>query len=82
MKASSCRKVAEQFTAAQIEAAIEAVTEREEEILDVPGEDMGERLTHLLVGLRIRARIDAGEDPKEAFRAELGQVRDTLTNEA
>ncbi len=81
MKASSARKVAEQYTSAQIAEAIEAITEREEEILAVDGEDMGERLTHLLVGQRIRTRVDAGEDLKSAFRAEFAQVRDTLAND-
>lgn len=81
MKASSCRKVAETYTATQIAEAIEAITEREEEVLEVPGEDMGERLTHLLVAQRIRAQVDAGVPLKEAFRQELGKVRDTVSND-
>jgi len=81
MKAKSARQVAESYTSEQIAEAIEAITEREEEILDVQGEDMGERLTHLLVGARIRARMDDGEDLKTAFRAEFGKVRDTLAND-
>lgn len=81
MKASSCRAVAERYSASQIAEAIEAITEREEEILDVPGEDMGERLTHLLVGQRIRGLVDEGMPLKQAFRQELGRVRDTITND-
>lgn len=81
MKASAAKKAAKAYSSAQLAAAIEAVTEREEEILDVEGEDLGERLTHLLLAQRIRARMDAGEALKDAFRAELGGVRQLLTND-
>ena len=80
MKAGAVRKVASAYTVEQIDEAIEAYTEREEELLEVGGDDPGERLTHLLLGRRVRARIDAGEDPKSAFRAEMGAVRETLKN--
>jgi len=81
MKAGAVRKVAQDYSVNQIDAAIEAITEREEEVLVVEGEDMGERLTHLLLGRRVRARVDAGEDLKSAFRAEMGAVRGTLQND-
>lgn len=81
MKASDVRKAAKAYDSDQIAAAIEAITEREEETLDVGGADMGERLTHLLLAQRIRARVDGGEDLKDAFRAVLGEVRETLQNE-
>lgn len=80
MKAGAVRKVANDYSLEQIDEAIEAYTEREEELLSVDGDDAGERLTHLLLGRRVRARIDAGEDAKAAFRAEMGAVRDTLKN--
>ena len=81
MKAGAVRTVANAYSVAQIDAGIEAITEREEDLLEVEGEDMGERLTHLLLGRRVRARMDAGEDAKAAFRAEMGAVRGTLKNE-
>lgn len=80
MKAGAVRSVALDHTLSEIDAAIEAITEREEEVLEVEGDDMGERLTHLLLARRVRARIDAGEDEKSAFRAEMGAVRGTLKN--
>jgi len=80
MKAGAVRKVAKAYSIEQIDAGIEAITEREEEILEVDGDDMGERLTHLLLGRRVRSRVDAGEDLKTAFRAEMGAVRGTLKN--
>ena len=81
MKAKAVRHCANTFSSDEIAAGIEAITEREEEVLEVEGEDMGERLTHLLLAQRIRARIDAGEDAKAAFRAEMAGVRETLANE-
>lgn len=82
MKAGAVRKVAKAYSSVQIAEAIEAITEREEEILEIDGEDMGERLTHLLLAARIRAAVDEGEELKAAFRAVMGDVRETLTNEA
>lgn len=80
MKAAAVRRVAERYSTAELSDAIRAAVEEEREILDVDGEDAGERLTHLLLAQRIRARMDAGEDLKEAFRTEMGSVRETLTN--
>jgi hypothetical protein len=80
VKAAVVRGVATRFTVVELDEGIRAITEEEREVLDIEGDDIGERLTHLLLARRIRARIDAGEDPKSAFRAEMGQVRDTLAN--
>jgi hypothetical protein len=81
MKAGAVKKVAKAFTSAEIADAIEALTEREEEILDVVGDDIGERLTHLLLGQRIRARMDDGVALKDAFREEMASVRGVLKND-
>ena len=59
---------------------MEAIAEQEVDELGVEGEDLGEKLTHLMLAARIRRRIDAGEDAKSAFRAEMGGVRDLLKN--
>ena len=45
------------------------------------GADLGEKLTHVMLAIRVRGRIDRGEDPKDAFRAEMAGVRDLLENE-
>lgn len=81
MKANVVRKMAELHALEALEAAIESISENELEILDCEGEDMGERLTHLLLAARIRRRTDAGEPLKDAFRAEMASVRETLQNE-
>lgn len=80
MKAAVVRQLALAHDLGTLRRAADAIAEREEEILPVEGDDIGERLTHLLLAARIRERIDRGEDPKEAFRAEMSAVRDVLTN--
>ena len=80
MNAGVVRKLAGEHSLVTLEAAVEAISERGEEILEVSGEDIGERLTHLLLAARVRRRVDAGEDLKDAFRAEMASVRDVLTN--
>lgn len=81
MKASVIRKLAEQHELAALEAAAEAIAEREEDVLGVDGVDLGEKLTHVMLAQRVRARADAGEDLRDAFRAEMATVRDLLANE-
>ncbi len=80
MKAGAVRKLATERTLTELEAAANAIVEEERELFDVDGDDLGERLTHLLLAARVRARADKGEDLKEAFRAEMAAVRDVLSN--
>ena len=81
MKAAVVRKLAGDHTAAELEAGAEAIAEREEDELGVEGDDLGEKLTHLMLALRVRQRVDAGEELKAAWRDEMRSVRALLTNE-
>lgn len=81
MKAAVVRKLAGDHTAAELEAGAEAIAEREEDELGVDGDDLGEKLTHLMLALRVRQRVDAGEELKAAWRDEMRSVRALLTNE-
>lgn len=82
MKAPVVRAAAAAYDLDQIAAAIEAIAERgEEPAIPVDGDDLGEKLTHLLLAQRIRTRMAAGEDLKDAFRAEMAAVRGTLAND-
>ena len=80
MKAAVVKTLAERHDAAALEAAAEAIAEEGACPLEVEGDDLGEQLTHLMLAARIRRRVEAGEDPKAAFRAELAGVRAILTN--
>jgi NTP pyrophosphatase (non-canonical NTP hydrolase) len=81
MKAKEIRRLAGAHQTSELLEAIEAVTEEERELLDVAGDDLGERLTHLLLASRIRARMDDGDSLKDAFRAEMSEVRGVLAND-
>jgi hypothetical protein len=81
VKASVIRKLAAEHDAAALQSAIDALIEEERDILGVEGEDDGERLTHCNLALRVRERVDAGVDPREAFREVMGGVRDLLQND-
>jgi hypothetical protein len=80
VKAGAVRKLAAERRFEELEAAANSIIEAEIDLFEVEGDDMGERLTHLMLAQRIRARMDKGEDLKEAFRAEMAAVRDVLSN--
>lgn len=81
MKAAAVRRLANERSADELAHAIEALVDAEQDELGVEGDDLGEKLTHLMLAQRVRARIDAGEDPTVAFRSEMASVRTVLTNE-
>lgn len=81
MKATVVRHLAERYGMNELAVGAEAIAEYGEDRLGVEGDDLGEKLTHLLLAMRIRTRVDAGEALKDAFRAEMANVREVLTNE-
>ena len=81
MKASSIRKIAEQFTLAELANAAEVIAEEERDPLGIEGEDLGEKLTHVMLAMRIREKVEAGQDLRTAFREQLAEVRSLLENE-
>lgn len=80
MKAPVVRELAERFDTPALEAFVEAISENEADPPEIGGDDPGEKLTHVLLALRCRARMDAGESLKDAFRAEMAGVREVLKN--
>jgi len=81
VKAAVVRNLAKAHTVAELEAGAEAIAEREEDELGIEGDDLGEKLTHLMLAVRVRRRVDEGEELKAAWRDEMKRVRDLLTNE-
>ncbi len=81
MKAAVIRRLAETKTALELEAGAEALMTREVDLLDIEGDDTGEKLTHCMLALRVRARMEQGELLKDAFRAEMAGVRSVLGND-
>ncbi|HJL16563.1 MAG TPA: hypothetical protein RMH99_12950 [Sandaracinaceae bacterium LLY-WYZ-13_1] len=81
MKPAVARRLAEERTREELEAAAAHLAEEEDPPFEVKGEDHGEQLTHVLLAQRIRALVDEGQDLKSAYRAVMGEVRGVLTNE-
>ncbi len=81
MKAGVIRKLAEQHDCATLEGAAEALENERTPAIEVKGDDDGERLTHCLLAGRLRQRIDAGADPKAAFRELMAEVRNVISND-
>lgn len=81
MKASAIRQLAAAHDVAALDAAADGLAEGQPAPFDVPGADDGERLTHLMLASRLRARIDAGHDPTAAFRELMAEVRSVVRND-
>jgi hypothetical protein len=81
LKASSIRKIAEKYTLEELANAAEVISEEERDPLGVDGEDLGEKLTHVMLAMRIREKVEQGQDLRSAFREQLGEVRSLLENE-
>jgi hypothetical protein len=81
MKPAEARRLAGEKSAAELDLAIEHLSEERDPHFPIAGEDHGEMLTNCLLAKRIRERVDRGEDAKEAFRAVMGEVRAVVTNE-
>lgn len=80
MKAGAVRTLARDRDLAALQAAAQALLEGEGAPFEIEGEDDGERLTHVMLAQRIRARVDAGEELKVVFRDVMGGVRAVMTD--
>ena len=81
MKPAEARRLAVAHTMVDLTHAAEVLAEEQDPPFPVEGEDHGEKLTHVLLAQRIRERIDAGEDVKDAYRHVMSGVRGVLANE-
>ena len=76
-----CSLVAAVVAVEELEAAAERLLKEEAPSIEVYGKELGEKLTHVLLATRIRARLDRGQGLREAYRAVMGEVRGVLSNE-
>lgn len=81
MKPAESRRLALEKSADELASAIEHLSEERDPPFACAGADHGEMLTNVLLAQRIRERIDRGEDPKDAFRAVMGEVRAVVSND-
>lgn len=80
MKPAEARRLAVERTSIELDEAAAVLSDEKDPHFEIAGEDHGEKLTHVLLALRIRARIDGGEDVKDAFRHVMAGVRGVLAN--
>lgn len=81
MRPAEARRLATERTLGELAEAAEVLSEERDPHFEIEGADHGEKLTHVLLAMRIRERIDGGHDPKEAFRAVMAEVRGVLAND-
>ncbi len=81
MKPAECRRLATEKTLEELAQAAEHLADEKDPAFAIGGDDHGEKLTHVLLAQRIKERVAAGEDPKDAFRAVMAEVRAVVSNE-
>lgn len=81
MKPAECRRLANEKSADELARAAELLAEEHAPPFDVLGDEAGDKLTHVLLAQRIQERTQRGEDPKDAFRAVMAEVRAVVSND-
>jgi sensor histidine kinase regulating citrate/malate metabolism len=82
MRPSEARRLARTYDLDALQRAAAALAEERDAAFPILGDDHGARLTHVLLAIRIRAKIDGGADERDAYRAVMADVRTVLTNRA
>lgn len=79
MKIPVIKKVAEQYSLAELKQAEADLYDERPLTIDVEGDDEGEQLTHVLAAIDIKENMDKGMDFKEALRAYTQRVRNSIS---
>ena len=80
MKIPVIKKLVENYSKSQLEAAEAAIAEELQPDIDIPGEDEGEKLTHAYAALQIITSIEEDKiDFKTALRNYTSRVRGTIS---
>lgn len=80
MKIPVIKKLAEQFTIAELEKAEAAYYEELQPEIEIPGEDEGEQLTHVLAAIEILREVSStGCEFNIALRNYTQRVRNSIS---
>ena len=80
MKIAVIKALAEQHSIAQLEAAEAAFYDEKSPDIEVPGEDEGEQLTHVIAALEILREIEQTQCPfNAALRNYTQRVRNSIS---
>lgn len=79
MKIPAIKQLVEQYNIDQLNEAEEALLEEQQPSVEVPGDDEGEQLTHVIAAKWVINEMEEnGTDFKKAVRAYSQKVRDSI----
>jgi hypothetical protein len=82
VRPAEARRLAEKHSLEELAGAASHLGEGTDPSFPIEGEDEGEKLTHVLLAMRMRERMElSGDELREAFRAVMAEVRHVLKNE-
>ncbi len=80
MKIPAIKKLVDNFSTEELQAAEAALLEEQQPAIEVEGDDEGEKLTHLLAAQFILLEMaEKGVDYLTALRAYSGRVRNSIS---
>lgn len=80
MKLPIVKKLANDFSMEQLEAAENAILEELDPVIEVEGEDEGEQLTHVMAAIWIKREMKAKDLPlNKAMRNYTVKVRNSIS---
>ncbi|MBB6459173.1 DUF6952 family protein [Flammeovirga kamogawensis] len=79
MKIPIIKKLVENYSLQDLQAAEEALSEEQTPAIEIGGDDEGEQLTHAFAAVWIKEKVEAGEDFKVALRAYTSMVRGSIS---
>jgi hypothetical protein len=78
MKIPVIKQLVESFTLADLQQAEEALMNEQAPVIDIPGDDEGEQLTHVLAAIEIQNHMATGMAFPLALRQYTQRVRTSI----
>jgi hypothetical protein len=78
MKIPAIKQLVENYNILQLKDAEQALLEEQQLAIEIPGEDDGEKLTHILAAVEILEDIAKGDDFTKALRKYTQRVRNSI----
>lgn len=80
MKIPVIKKIIQEYSLEELQAAEEALLEERQPAITIEGEDEGEQLTHAMAAIWIKQDMEAnGTDLKTSLRSYTLKVRDSIS---
>jgi hypothetical protein len=79
MKIPAIKQLVESFSTAELQQAEEALMNEQTPAIEVPGDDEGEQLTHVLAAIEIQNHMATGMAFPQALRQYTQRVRTSIS---